>query len=105
MNTRHYIDGAHDTARQPTESITDSLDLAAWLVCQGFTLHRLDPPPNSAPKQHTRFVFPSTEDLNIAVSAWESSQPVLGTDLHRYINVKQDLYRRARSVAREGGAR
>ena len=105
MNRRHYIESAHDTDRQQAEYITDSLDLAAWLVCQGFALHRLDPPPNSAPKQHTGFVFPRTEDLNIAVSAWESSQPVLGTDLHRYINVKKDLFRRARSVAREGGAR
>ena len=35
----------------------------------------------------------------------KSSQPIVGTDLHRYINVKKDLFRRARSVAREGCVR
>lgn len=81
---------------------TDNLDLAAWLVCQGFTLQRLDPPPASAPRQLTRFAFTETDDLADAVTAWESGQPVLGTDLRRYIVIKRDLYARARAVAREG---
>lgn len=89
MDSRHYS--------------TDSLDLAAWLVCQGFPLQRLDPPSPSSPRPHARFIFPETDDLRDAVSAWESGQPVVGTDLRRYISVKKDLYRRARSVvAREG---
>ncbi len=84
--------------RPPQEYSTEHLDLAAWLVCRGFQLERLDPPDSSDPRPHARFVFPATDYLIEAVSAWESGQPVLGTDLHRYTSVKRDLYGRARSV-------
>lgn len=91
---------------QHTDYSTSLLDLAAWLVCQGFPLQRIDPPGPSAPKPHARFVFPRTEELTEAVSTWESGQPVLGTDLRRYTATKRDLYRRARRVvAREGRER
>ncbi len=85
-----------DTA--PSTYITDRLDLAAWLVCQGFALQRLDPPAPSAPRPHARFVFPATEELSEAVSAWERGQPIHGTDLRRFVSVKKDLFARARRV-------
>ena len=78
---------------------TESLDLAAWLVCQGFPLQRLDPPAQPASTPLTGFVFESSEALAAAVTTWESGQPVRHADLRRYISVKRDLYRRARRVA------
>ena len=85
------------------EYSTESLDLAAWLVCQGFSLQRLDPPAPDSPRPLTRFVFDHTDALSEAVTAWDSGQPVRDTDLRRYIGVKRDLYRRARIVAQASG--
>ena len=105
MDTRHSNAGRPENLAR-NEYSTENLDLAAWLVCQGFSLHRLHPPPTSAQRQLTRFVFPRTDELHSAISAWESGQPVLGTDLRRYITIKKDLYSRARRVvAREGASR
>lgn len=87
----------------PREYSTDSLDAAAWLVCQGFSLLRLDPPDASSSKPHARFIFPLSEELSEAVSVWESGQPIAGTDLRRYISVKKDLYHRARQVVGRQG--
>ena len=94
----HSAESISDLESRPLDYSTESLDLAAWLVCQGFPLHRIDPPSRSNPKPHASFVFPESEDLSEAVSTWESGQPILGTDLRRYISVKRDLYGRARSV-------
>ena len=87
-----------------TEHSTDNLDLAAWLVCQGFSLQRLDPPAQDSLKRLTRFVFDHSDALSEAVTTWESGRPVRDTDLRRYIGVKKDLYRRARRVAGSEGA-
>lgn len=97
MPTRHLNGRSHDLTH-PKLYTTESLDLAAWLVSQGFPLHRLDPPSDPTTKPLTRFVFPNTDDLADAVSLWESGQPVIGTDLRRYVSVKKDLYRRARQL-------
>lgn len=106
MDTNPNPESTSDIDSQPEEYSTDSLDLAAWLVCQGLPLRRLDPPDASSSKAHARFVFPATDDVNEAVSAWKSGQPIHGTDLRRYVSVKKDLYARARRVvAREGGER
>jgi len=97
--------GRHGALAQTDEYSTRSLDLAAWLVCDGFTLERLDAPALDSPRALTGFVFLSDPSLPEAVAKWESGQPVLDTDLRRYISAKRDLYRRARSVARQGGLR
>lgn len=94
MTYTHSADSISDSVDYNTES----LDLAAWLICQGFPLHRIDPPGRSNPKPHASFLFPDSGDLTNAVSAWESGQPVLGTDLRRYITIKRDLFSRARRV-------
>ena len=105
MNNRHSPGSISDPASRPLDYRTESLDLAAWLVCQGFSLHRIDPPSRSNPKPHASFVFPDSEDLSEAISSWESGQPILGTDLRRYITIKRDLFSRARLVTREAGSR
>ena len=88
----------------PNEYSTDNLDLAAWLVCQGFSLQRLDPPAPDSTKRLTRFVFDHSDALSEAVATWDSGQPVRDTNLRRYISTKKDLYRRARHVAGSTGA-
>lgn len=100
MDTSTPTGSTSGVTSPPQEYSTESLDLAAWLVCRAFQLERLDPPDSSDSKPHARFVFPATDDLDEAVSSWESGQPIVGTDLHRYTSVKRDLYGRARSVAR-----
>lgn len=106
MHARDDNDTNLDIDRRQDEFRTESLDLAAWLVSQGFPLQRLDPPDDSAQRPHAWFIFPRTGDLTEAVSTWESGQPILGTDLRRYISVKKDLFGRARRVvSREGGGR
>ena len=101
MDTRHS-NGGRPKDLAHTEYSTDNLDLAAWLVCQGFSLQRPDPPAQDSMRRLTRFVFHGSDALSEAVATWESGQPVPDTDLRRYISTKKDLYRRARSVAAQG---
>ena len=98
METANYIDSDHVVDPQPAEYATDSLDLAAWLVCQGVSLRRIDVPHLSA-KPNPRFVFPNYEDLYAMLSDWWSGQPVGISDLTTYLNVRRDLFRRAREEA------
>ena len=102
MDTRHHEGRPKDLAHTKEYS-TESLDLAAWLVCRGLSLQRLDPAELTAPRPLTRFVFRTTDDLSEAVAIWERGQPVRDTDLRRYISAKKDLYRRARHVQRLAG--
>ncbi len=103
MESRHLNGGRPEDLAHQKEYSTESLDLAAWLVCQGFSLQRLDPPAQDAPKRLTRFVFDHSDALYEAVTTWESGQPVRDSDLRRYIDVKKGLYRRARIVAQASG--
>ena len=45
MNHQNYIDSNHEVDPQPAEYATDRLDLAAWLVCLGVSLQRIDATP------------------------------------------------------------
>ncbi len=99
--------GPKELAQDSTDYSTDSLDLAAWLVCHGFSLLRLQPPAQNSTRRLTHFVFEHSEDLVTALDTWESGQPVRDTDLRRYIGVKKDLYHRAHALSRRarGGVR
>ncbi len=99
MKHQNYIDSNHEVDPQPAEYATDRLDLAAWLVCLGVSLQRIDVPPVSAPKPNPQFVFPKLEDLYAMLSDWIGGQPVGTSDLTTYLNVRRDLFRRAREEA------
>ena len=99
MRLPNCIDSDHVVDPRPAEYATDSLDLAAWLVCQGVSLQLIDVPSISDPKPNPRFVFPHYEDLSAMLSDWWSGQSVGTSDLHTYLNVRRDLSRRAREEA------
>lgn len=76
---------------------TRSIDEAAWLIADGFTLQRVRPP--AADDGLVVFLFPESDDLQDAVSAWESRyvEPVQG-DVGRFSDARQDLFRQVREV-------
>ena len=106
MRAPNYIDSDHVVDPQPAEYATDSLDLAAWLVVKGYSLHRVDATPTSGPRPHTCFAFtrPDEETANglaCAVWDWESGHPYPDIHLSRFLDFKRILYGLTELMVRE----
>lgn len=76
---------------------TTDIDEAAYLIAEGFSLRRTQPP--SSGDDLVTFIFPESDDLSDAVAAWEDRyvQPV-HSDVGRFSDARQDLFRRVREV-------